>query len=171
MSTGTDPRVRKLAPVFAIGVFALVGLGMFITQRRGAEVGERMATLSVGELAEVRFYKDPIRDSEGLDVVVSDEQALSELAEALQSLEPVRLSLRALEVERETKIRLELEPEDSLLVRVMRSPEHGDTGIVTIDRVRGSGITPAGVYSSAAMLRWVEAMATQPGFESIAEDR
>ena len=31
------------------------------------------------------------------------------------------------------------------------------------------GVTPAGVYSSAALLSWVEAMAARPGFESIAE--
>lgn len=159
---------KQIALLVAL-LFALVTLGALLNMRREAEISARLAQLSPEELVDVRFYKDPLRDSEGLDLAVEQPADLDALAAALRTLSASSVSLKTLELRAEFKLLVTLEPEDELLVSVLRAQQTGEVGVVSIVRKLGAGEVPGGTFESPELLAWVEAMQRRPEFASIAE--
>ncbi len=166
---------RKQLTFLVVAIFTLVAIGAFLGFRRGAEVDATLANLQRDQLVGVRFVKDPLRESEGLDLAVEADDDLEALLAALHTLRASGRSIKSLDVLTTTTIALTLAStpasEDTLTLSVMRAAQTGEVGVVSIMRGAGPGEVSAGVFDSAELLAWVEQMASKPGFESIAEIR
>jgi hypothetical protein len=156
---------QKQLLIFVPILFSIVGILAFMSYNRSSNVYKEILKADISQIKNVKFYKDYLRDDEGLDLPINKKTDLEAFLVALKTMKSTSRALKSVKTEKLYKVQLNLVVEDDrlLTINIHRTEETGDLGIISIDQEGTSG----GSYESSELLNWVEKMKQKPEFEKI----
>lgn len=171
MSENKMPNNRVI--LIVIPLFIVVVSSMFFLTLRNRGLFKTISSLDSQNLTEVRFYKDYLRDSEGLDLPLSGTAEVKAFLEQMQQMTPSGKSVKTYTVREFTKLHFTLitgkGKKKKVEINIRRTEELGETALITLSLLVMGGSSSAGVFESDTFLAWMDGMSERKGFEKIKE--
>lgn len=152
-------------------LFALLIISLFlITRNREIAAFKKIQSLNAGQLLNVMFYKDPLRDTEGLDLPLTDKKMVSSFLDCMKKMTPTSIKIKGYTVKSRTTIHFNIDTDKNKLyaAEIYHIEEFGNQAFVSLS-IEGIVNFPAGDYLSDDFLPWLEKTAKIEGYEDIYE--
>lgn len=156
--------------VFVLGLFTVIGVLFFVMQKREADMFSEIQSILENQLEGIEFYKDGLRDSESLNLPLTDKNELNEFLSYLKIMKPSNRQIRLLTRVAIVKIRFKTNTGRLLQLTIHQSVETGNMGVISLAEIGSVVETPGGVYESAELLGWTKKISEKKGYENIFEN-
>lgn len=155
--------------VIPLIIFFALGFGFFITKNREVNMKNTMDSISMNQVDSIEFYKDPIRDSEGLNLSIIKPDDKNEFLQALTKLKPSKKHIKSFRILETTKVSLIWKTEKStkLMIKIYKTKELENIGLVSISEIGSIIEYPAGIYESELLLDWLEKIVQRKEFQNM----
>lgn len=149
-------------------MFVALAGGIIFIKIRSSRHNDTLSRLELKHVASLRFFQDHLRDPRDLDLRVAENKDIEGFVAAIRTLRPSDWALKSLTRQMRISMRLELLNGTKTLysVDIFRTEQTGNAGIIKISQEGSVFTTPGGLYESADLLQWAEAM--QGRFKDIA---
>lgn len=160
---------KKKSAFLVLGIFVLLAITIIVKSKTKSNFYKELQTATNEQFENIMFYKDYIRDDEGLETLISDEKDINDFISILKSIQPAGYTIKSLTVEVVYKVRfnfVENGKNKLITVEVYRTEQTGDDGVISIMK-GNTGVTEIGMFSSPELLKWIEGMEQKHEYSNI----